>query len=338
MGSNWHCIPSGCAEVVYREYLSSTIRWRYPGEDWRQIVGADNYTTAIIKKYCLGVRYRLFFSTAVIRNGVLDGWASFNRAIDISVLAEAPFSNIRLVVQGMGAYSYAGEPVFHWAYNQNGISPDGSLARVYEVVLNTTARQNVVIYRASPSGMRIDDIRPMQDDSSCPPDCLFKVIKQGSVVHQETREDCPEVEVLPCQLDKKTKSIKFNKLPYLERVEVRNQSIETIFVGSTDLPLIKVDSLPDECLNVYKSYTLAPPVLSDFVPLPGVINFYEFIGQICSSPGCPRPEYEVICGCECEECPEGTCPIECRGVICCYDSSGKSVKQIELKNYCGGSP
>lgn len=39
---NFHCIPSSCARVVWREYLPPTIRWRYPGEDWQEIEGDDH--------------------------------------------------------------------------------------------------------------------------------------------------------------------------------------------------------------------------------------------------------------------------------------------------------
>ena len=39
---NFHCIPSTCARVVWREYLSPVVRWRYPGEEWKEIE-ADDY-------------------------------------------------------------------------------------------------------------------------------------------------------------------------------------------------------------------------------------------------------------------------------------------------------
>ncbi|HEY9772117.1 MAG TPA: hypothetical protein V6C71_27035 [Coleofasciculaceae cyanobacterium] len=38
---NWHCIPSGCAEVVYQEYLPPSVRWRYGSEPWQEIDGDD---------------------------------------------------------------------------------------------------------------------------------------------------------------------------------------------------------------------------------------------------------------------------------------------------------
>ena len=82
----------------------------------------------------------------------------------------------------------------------------------------------------------------------------------------------------------------------------------------------------------------APPFLQETVPLPGAVNPYVFIAQISSAPNCPPPEYTVICDCAmCESCPDGTCPVECNGHICCYDTTtGVAVKEIPIDEYCGG--
>ncbi len=132
------------------------------------------------------------------------------------------------------------------------------------------------------------------------------------------------------------KRFTIDKVPYTERIEVRDQSIDTVFVQPGNIPFIETTALPEECLNVYNTYTLAPPVLSEFVPIPGVINPYNFIRQICSAPGCPPPEYQVLCdSCDCENCPPGTRAVTCNGVVCCYGSDGTSVKSIALADYCG---
>jgi hypothetical protein len=70
---NFHCVPSGCAEVVYQEYLPPVVRWRYPGEAWQEIVGADNYTTEIIPDLSLNTAYRYYskaIPTANLNTGV----------------------------------------------------------------------------------------------------------------------------------------------------------------------------------------------------------------------------------------------------------------------------
>lgn len=60
---NFHCIPSSCAEVNYREYEASKIRWRYGNEPWQQIIGADDYSTKIIKPPCPGVSHELNYGS-----------------------------------------------------------------------------------------------------------------------------------------------------------------------------------------------------------------------------------------------------------------------------------
>ena len=92
--------------------------------------------------------------------------------------------------------------------------------------------------------------------------------------------------------------------------------------------------MPKECLDIYITVTTVPTDLNDFIPTPGVINPYNFIAQICSVPGCPPPEYQVICNCDCESCPDGTCAVECDGQICCYDTDGIAIKSIAIDDYC----
>jgi hypothetical protein len=167
--------------------------------------------------------------------------------------------------------------------------------------------------------------------------CTLKIYKNQQIVYEETRDICPEVEELPCRLSDEIKEIKIEKAAYLERIEVRNQTINVGYAQSPliEVPFLEIDSLPENCLNIYKTYTLAPPFLNDYVPLPGIFNPYEYIAQICSSPDCPPPEYQVICDCDCIECPQGTCAVECEGQICCYDpTTGKAIAQIPIEEYC----
>lgn len=167
--------------------------------------------------------------------------------------------------------------------------------------------------------------------------CQFLVFKDGEVIHQQIATDCPEVEFIDgveaCQLNPETQSIKIEKSAFLQRVEVRNQSIEVIYVSPLDLPLIYANQLPDECLNIYLTLTTAAPILSNFIPLPGVINPYAFQQQICSDVGCPPPQYEVICSCG-RSCPDNTCPCLCNDHVCCHDlNTGDVVDQIALADY-----
>jgi hypothetical protein len=107
------------------------------------------------------------------------------------------------------------------------------------------------------------------------------------------------VQLVPASLATDTKSIAIQKAANLERLEINNTGI------------------PPECLNLYIIGTTT-----------------DFKAQICSSPGNPPPIYDVVCCAPCDFCPAGTCPVECGGQICCYDSNGISVQSIALANYC----
>ncbi|MEM6613297.1 MAG: hypothetical protein AAF652_13775, partial [Cyanobacteria bacterium P01_C01_bin.72] len=120
---------------------------------------------------------------------------------------------------------------------------------------------------------------------------------------------------------------------YLERIEIRDQDIQGHGIGGT---LIDSSPLPTECLNIYKTFTAAPPFPNNTVPTAAIFNPYEFVAQICSDVGCPPPEYTVVCRCG-EECPAGTCAVFCGDHVCCHDpNTGNSVYQIPLGEYSGG--
>lgn len=332
---NFYCVPSGCAEVVYQEYLPPKIRWRYPGEEWREKI-ADDYSLVEQEKQCPGIPYRLFYSRAIISNGTLSGWTSFSNLLPPPVTSDAPYTNIRLIIPGSPTQYYYGTPVFHWSYNNRGINPNGSLARAYQIVLDSVNHTNTVVLNSTSAGIRLDAIEPDGTPNPCLPDCLFTITKNGAIVHQETRSVCPEVEKLPCRISDEIKRIEIEKFPWLERVEVVDWAYDVLVtpVGA----YVYRNPIPNQCLNIYKNgiAVIIPPVLAAPANyLDG--DLYGFIAQICSAPGCPPPEYQVLCdGCGCESCPDGTHPLCCSGYVCCYGSDGKVVKEIPIENYCGG--
>ena len=168
---------------------------------------------------------------------------------------------------------------------------------------------------------------------------IFRVFKSSELILEEIRPERPEVELITgdCQSNDTSNEIKIEKLPYLERVEVRNQRIETIYVSPLDAPLIQTSALRENCLHVYKTAVTAPPVLSEYVPIPGVFNPYQFVAEICSDPECLPPQFEVICDCDCRGCPEGTCSTPCGSEICCNNTvTGLLVETIPVEEYCEG--
>ena len=164
--------------------------------------------------------------------------------------------------------------------------------------------------------------------------CLFVVTKEGQTVYQETRAICPEVEKLPCRLNDERKEVKIEKFAYLERAEVVPYFYQNFGLG------VFQAKIPDECLCIYKNTleTIIPQFYGFPTPTNTVQNVYGYITQICSAPGCPPPEYQVLCDCnDCENCPPDTCAVNCDGNICCYDNSGVSIKEIAVADYCEGT-
>jgi hypothetical protein len=336
---NWHCVDSNCATVRYRQYQGAKIRWRYGSEAWKEIAG-DDYLTRQFTPPCPGQVHELNYG----RQNVIGNSRSCSPT-NITVFApitswsgsrNAPFSNLRIHAPDVGFEVIYPDPFAAPAFTKYWCR-DYNFQTYFYVTDNTGTERRIANTAALGFSFINFQVSPASVNNCPPSQCTFKVFKNNQVVHEETRLTCPEVEKIPCSLSDIEQKIEIKKLPFLERVEVRDQSIETIFVSPLEAPLLDTKPLPSNCYNVYKTYILAPPILSDYVPLPGAINPYQYIAQICSAVDCPPPEYQVICDCDsCESCPNGTCAVECNEQICCYGSDGVSVKAIATRNYCGG--
>jgi len=95
---NFHCIPSGCAEVVYQEYEPPKVRWRYGVEPWQEIEG-DDYSLTQSNLPCPGQPHELNYG----RQEVIFSGNNCSPT-NITVFAprrawqghtNAPFSNLR---------------------------------------------------------------------------------------------------------------------------------------------------------------------------------------------------------------------------------------------------
>jgi hypothetical protein len=306
---NWHCISSSCATVYYREYEPPKVRWQYPNEPWQEIKGDDYSVETKVPNFtggqCEG-GYRVHCR-----------WDGIPKA---SCFIEGKITSVKCVVTKFDRFV------------------DG-----YGVVVTNDKGRTVVSTNYSGSlqnpNSNVVEIEPYGAANNCgnpPTACVFKVLKKGQVVHTETRTVCPEVQKIPCKLSSLGHSIEIKKLPYLEKVEVVPYQYSAYRSPSVPAPIVQADKIPAECLNIYNNAIYVIPPSGQGI-YPNGTPFDSFVAQICSAPGCPPPEYQVICDCDsCESCPDGTCAVECDQQICCYDTAtGKAIKTIAVANYCG---
>ncbi len=101
----------------------------------------------------------------------------------------------------------------------------------------------------------VDAVRVDGSDEGCT-ECTFTVYRNQEIVHSETREECPEVEQLPCRLSDVIKEVEIDKVSYLQRIEVRNHGIGYAPIAA---PLYKRYEIPSECLNIYNTDIWAAP-------------------------------------------------------------------------------
>ncbi|MBW4535514.1 MAG: hypothetical protein KME09_16380 [Pleurocapsa minor HA4230-MV1] len=335
---NWHCVSSSCAEVVYQQYEPPRIRWRYPGEVWKEIIGTDY----LIKKQNWyggqnpNIQYQLKYGQAITSSSGFFGWSIYYS--NQSTLITPPISNVRLNIAGNLT-----EVLEHWAFRSIGSGnppPDGNRNRSYSVdVVDASNEWKRWLTITSSSGLKVYGFEPANgsiEENAGSNNCTFTVYKNDTIVYQETREFCPEVEKIPCKLSDVRHSIKIEKLPFLEKVEVVPYQYSVYRAPGIPAPIVQADQIPAECLNIYNNAIYVIPPSGQGI-YPNATPFDSFIAQICSYPGCPAPEYTVICDCQCQSCPDGTCPIECDDHICCYNDYGVSVAQIPQADYCGGN-
>ncbi len=312
--ANFHCVPEACGRVVYREYLSSVVRWRYPGEEWQEIKG-DDYSVDELPAQCCGTwDFTVGFNVPGC-NG-LRGYSGISTV-------RIPYGTYRrLEYRTDNPFTNTTIQLVYWDCNQNIEKP--------RYIWSSTGKSSVIPNCGDPEAIHdmpgstywiMQVVRVDGSDQGCT-QCKFTVYNKGQIVHNETRQECPEVEILPCRLSNVVKEIKIKKIVYYQGIEVVKFARDTIFTVE----------IPQHCLNIYKT-----DLQASLIPLPNIYPHYEFVAQICSDIDCPPPEYHVICDCECESCPDGTCPVECGDHICCYETSGVAVKSIPIEKYCDKS-
>jgi hypothetical protein len=338
---NWHCITSSCATVHYREYSPPKTRWRYGAEPWKEIEG-DDYTI----KQEFDTNNRQTYTYQLIANAYL-AQAYQNEPAGTLIEIYDNGSDLGILNNFSGAYRGQSNNTFidyDYTYWSNGYCERRRKStflnyKGHQVRLYSTNGSDLYIYNIHnirgkylglASGIRCNFYSKNNYD--------FIVYKNQHIVYQESRSQPPEVQKIPCQLSTIEKQIEIRKIPYLDRVEVVDYAYDVrlgLLVDSSNYGfLVAKEPIPSQCLNIYNN-SITSTIPTNVANTPE--NLYLQIAQICSAPGCPPPEYQVICDCNnCESCPDGTCAVECEGQICCYGSNGVSVKSIALENYCGG--
>ena len=319
----FNCIPNGCGRVVWREYLPRVVRWKYPGEDWQEIEG-DRYEIDRMPAQCCGtwditIKYSVpgcnglkTYSGTTVRR---IPYGTYRR---IEYRTDNPRTRTLIQIIYYDCNQKIEKPVYVWSSTgKSSVIPNcGDPEAIHDMPGSTYEITKVV--------------RADGDDIGCT-QCFFTVYKGRDIVHTEVQEDCPQVEQLPCRLSDVINEIKIEKIPYLQRLEVVDFAYQNFGLN------VFRREIPNECLNVYRNLTTVLAPLPGGIPVPAnnVQDHYELVTQICSAPGCPPPEYNVICDCDCEKCPTNTCAVECGNHVCCYDSlTGKAVKEIEIERYC----
>ncbi|MGL5924055.1 hypothetical protein [Chroococcidiopsis sp.] len=296
-----YCQDSSCGTVNYRPYVGGKIRWRYGTEPWQEIIGTGlTYTTKVSNDLIGTGSFKIITQLAVRGNGSsFVGWQSPTTSACSFIYPS--IDDYCLILPVLSGNCMPNNEWGIWMLPPNQRRDWGCQIKIW--ANGTTYLHSIGLSQ----GFKIIDFVPC-DPAKQKTKCEFKIFAQnGTQIRTETRATCPEVQVLPAGLATDTKSLKIQKSKDLERIEVNN-------IGYANGQNFNI---PPECLNIYTT---------------GITT--DFKAQICSDPGTPPPQYEVVCCAPCESCPAGTCAIECGNQICCYGSDGISVKSINLANYC----
>jgi hypothetical protein len=328
--------------VVYQEYQTPKIRWRYGIEAWQEIE-ADNYTTNIVTDLSVNTTYQIVYRSYVITpDGQSPAWNTTDRVLSTTYQIDGVDDWWMLVdwpnnINPPRSYFTRYQPFARFAVKEanNNVTPNAAYRTAFfslvYVSKGVTTTKNVL----QTNGIWFVDLQAT-DPAKRKTKCVFKVFKNNNLIYQETRAVCPEVEKIPCKLSDVRHSIEIKKLPYLERVEVVPYQYSAYKLPGVPAPIVQADKIPAECLNIYNNAIYVIPPSGQGI-YPNATPFDSFVAQICSAPGCPPPEYNVICDCQCQTCPGDTCPIECGNHICCYNDYGISVQSIPKSDYCGGT-
>lgn len=310
--SNSYCNGARSAVINYRPYSAGKIRYRYPNEDWQEIEG-DNYEVIPNPPGSCPINYAVFGKYKV-KNKIdcdnEDDWVlglRRNKVRGTSVVSYDPIvKNGRWGIQLTNDRFLEIKPRDSTRYS-------GANFLFYADINSPCVKNTYPPYGAE---AYTTAIVPLEDEpENC--GCSFKVFNCEGLVMQETRSECPEVEQIEPKLNEPTEIV-VNPISDNFYILVSNVGLQ---IDVRLSPPVGTINIPPNCLNIY--------LVNSFLSNSSVNTVHnkhplQLIRQICSAKCSPPPQYEVICQ-EAEECPPGTCAVECNGHICCYDKNGISV-------------
>ena len=185
----------GIRAIEVFEPLTLLLRYRYPGEEWQTIQGADDYTldSSPVLANTGYFAYGTFYSKNSSATGcnVTGWWRTHYSVAPNAVVSYDPINNggLYMIMQKDGS----GNPLV-WldknAYDSNATGRSASSAYIYHVDKNAGCRNRTQpTYGCEPLRTKL----ARADGQLDPENCVFTVYKNGEIIHQETRDACPEV-------------------------------------------------------------------------------------------------------------------------------------------------
>ena len=318
----FYCLKSRDPSFRYRRYQAPGIRYKYPDGGWILLPEVDDYTLEEITPPC-PMPHELNYGrqnisidskgnctpTTVYMFPPKTGWEGHTNA---------PFRDLLIVNSAFNYTRLFPDPYAIKGFSTIWCSRWTSAYQVY--VTDNTGTQRLIL-NASGFGLVIASfqVRP-EYQKDCPPaKCKFTAFKKGAIVYEETRDICPEVERIVCNLQENYHTLLIKKEPDTEVVEVCDFTRDNDGSGNESRY-----PLPHNELNVY--------VLKNIQNSQGEYTDYRFVAKLASHEDCPPPIYEPLCT---KKCPNNTCPVRCLSHVCCYNDKGVSIDKILLSEYNG---
>lgn len=156
---------------------------------------------------CPNVVYRFHYQRANISNGTFSSWSDFFLNLPAKISSDAPFSRLKLFVNGQEVFYREDGYLFHWSFNSNGVSPFGR-TKSYQVTVDTQNQQNAQLLSTSTFGVRLMGFVAVNGQINCPEDesegdvsCNFIISdSRGQVFSRTFPNVCPSVELI-CEED-----------------------------------------------------------------------------------------------------------------------------------------